>query len=161
MSPHFLLCLPTSCWSRRSKPRSEGLVTVKHNGDEAFLFYFPVSTQTQQESGFIVFLQYDTSSRFKLILSPSVCDFSVADFSDLPQERAFIVYHSFVGLFICWLLLSLYPRGFNQQYLQRNSFVRDTGLDPGGNLEISKRHSCLLEAYSLVGGSFVVVCLFV
>lgn len=57
-------------------------MTVKHNGDEAFLFYFPVSTQTQQESGFIVFLQYDTSSRFKLILSPSVCDFSVADFSD-------------------------------------------------------------------------------
>ena len=61
-------------------------MTVKHSGDEAFLFYFPVPTQTQQESGFIVFLQYDTSSYFKLILSPSVCDFSVADFQISPKK---------------------------------------------------------------------------
>lgn len=174
---HFDICasplparLPTSFWSfLRSKAgsgntfcsgclwkaRSEGLVTVKHNGDEAFLFYLTVATQAQHEtvqSGFIVFLQYDTFSHFKLMLSPTVCHNSVANLLDLyptPPKKG----HCLPLLFWSFALLTfiqLITQMVQSTIFRENSFVQDTWLDPGENLEMSKKHSCLSEAYNLV-----------
>lgn len=91
-------------------------MTVKHNGDEAFLFYLTVATQAQHEtvqSGFIVFLQYDTFSHFKLMLSPTVCHNSVANLLDLyppPQERALFTTPILVFCFVDFYS-TYYPDG--------------------------------------------------
>lgn len=115
--------LPTSCCSSlRSKARSsntfcsgllwkarsDGPVTdtveMKHS---CFIFQlYPDSTWDWIQTGLIVFWQYDTSSHFKLMLSPTLwllCD------TPLRSPPKGIVYLSFVGLFFCWLLLNLYP----------------------------------------------------
>lgn len=98
--------LPTSCCSSlRSKARSrntfcsgflwkarsEGPVTdtmeMKHS---CFIFqFYPDSTWDWIQTGFIVFWQYDTSSHFKLMLSPTLCDCSVTQLSDLAQRVLF------------------------------------------------------------------------
>ena len=114
------------------------------------LFYFPVPSQIQDESGFIVFLQYATSSHFTRMLSPSVCDFSVASLLDLPPGKGI---HCLPLL--CWSFLLL---TFSQLVRVQSAIFTEKSLCPRYGLdnsslelrdELSKRHSCLLEAYSL------------
>lgn len=76
-------------------------MTVKHSGDEAFLFYFLVPTQTRHETkqtGFMVFLQSDTSSCLRQLFV--LCPGQTFQISDSPRKGIFF-YHSFVGLFLC------------------------------------------------------------
>lgn len=79
------------------------------------------------------------------MLSPSVCDFSVADLSDLPRGRAVFTLPLLVFSSVDFYSACI-PKG-SINSLQKNSFVQDTRLDPGGNLEMSKR--ALLPARSL------------
>lgn len=98
--------LPTSCRSLRSKARNENpfaqassseklgvkvwwLLNTMEMKHSCFIFRFhPDSTWDWIQTGFILFLQYDTSSHFKLMFLPIVCDCSVANFSSFPWERA-------------------------------------------------------------------------
>ena len=124
------------------------------------MFYFPVPSQIQDESGFIVFLQYTTSSHFTWMLSPSVGDFSVASLSDLPPRKGI---HCLPLL--CWSFSLL---TFRQLVRVQSAIFTEKSLCPRYGLdssslelrdELSKKHSCLLEAYNL--GVLVLFFLFV
>ena len=124
------------------------------------MFYFPVPSQIQDESGFIVFLQYTTSSHFTWMLSPSVGDFSVASLSDLPPRKGI---HCLPLL--CWSFSLL---TFRQLVRVQSAIFTEKSLCPRYGLdssslelrdELSKKHSCLLEAYNI--GVLVLFFLFV
>ena len=114
------------------------------------LFYFPVPSQIQDESAFVVFSQYATSSHFTRMLSPSVCDFSVASLSDLPPRKG-----THCLPLLCWSFTLL---TFSQLVRVQSAIFTEKSLCPRYGLDnsslelrdgLSKRHSCLLEAYNL------------
>lgn len=83
-----------------------------------------------------------------VLLSPSVCDFSVANLSDPPEKGRCLP-------LLCWSSLLLTSTQLKSQrvkfnkYLQKNSFVQGTGLDPAGNLGV-RDTLALPKAYNLV-----------
>lgn len=106
MPPHFLLACPLPADLLSGAKLGAGTPSAQASSSEklgvtvwcinttetkhpCFIFRFhPDSTWDCIQTGFIVFLQCDTSSHFKLMLSPTVCDCFVAKLSDLPRERA-------------------------------------------------------------------------
>lgn len=143
--PPWHLCLPTSCCAcplpadllSRAKLGVEtpfardssseklevkvwwllNIMEMKHSS--CFIFQFPPRLNMRPNSSWLycVFTVWHIFT-FQTNAFP-ICLWVLCGTPLRSPPRKGSVYSSFVGLFLCWLLLNLYPKGFNKQFTEK------------------------------------------